>query len=99
VQISVGSSTRNDGTSAGGVWSNEAYLDKASIMGLYAYLIAETPIRRTFNQYLTIATKVDHHKKGMSRKAAPGDQQLAGENSDPRAMQIKSMKTIERRLG
>jgi hypothetical protein len=73
VQISVGSSTSNDGSSAGGVWSNEAYLDKASIMGLYSYLIAEMPIRRTFNQYLTIATKVDHHKKGLSRKTAPGD--------------------------
>ena len=99
VQLSVSSSTKSDGSSTGGVWSNEAYLDKASIMGLYSYLIAETPIRRTFNQYLTIATKVDHHKKGLARKAAFGETQFAGESSDPRAMQVKTMKTIERRLG
>ncbi len=98
VQLSVGSFTNGDGSNGGGVWSNEAYLDKASIMGLYAYLIAEMPIRRSFNQYLTIATKIDHHKKGHARKAGPGESQLAGESSDPRAVQAKQMKTIERRL-
>jgi hypothetical protein len=98
VQLSVASFTKSDGSTAGGVWSNEAYLDKASLMGLYSYLIAETPIRRNFNQYLTIATKIDHHKKGLAKKAALGESQLAGDSNDPRAMQVKSMKTIERRI-
>lgn len=97
IQISVGSFTKADGTQTGGVWSNEAYLDKASLMGLYSYLIEEKSIRKTNNQYLTIATKVEH-KKGLLRKAVPGESQLAGIQNNPRLMQAKSLKMIERRV-
>ena len=97
IQISVGSFTKADGTQTGGVWSNEAYLDKASLMGLYSYLIEERAIRRNNNQYLTIATKIEH-KKGLLRKAVPGESQLAGIQNNPRIMQVKMIKNIERRV-
>ena len=84
VQLSVGSFTKSDGSQSGGIWSNEAYQDKATIMGLYGYLLSEEPIRLPASQYLTIATVVDH-KKGLSHRVRePGQSQLAGPSSDPR---------------
>lgn len=39
VAVSVMAFTKGSSSETGGVWSNEAYLDKASLIGLYSYLL------------------------------------------------------------
>ncbi len=41
VAISVMAFNRGSGNEVGGIWSNEAYQEKASMIGLYAYLLQE----------------------------------------------------------
>ena len=59
IAISVISFTKNDR----GVWSNEAYHDKASLMALYSYLLKEKAVRAPSDQYLLVATVTDGAKK------------------------------------
>ena len=76
-----------------GVWSNEAYKDKVSLMGLYSYLLTEEAVRAPGEQYLLVATVTDTRKNSEL-----GSTQLAGFSNDPRAQQMKNMKSIDRRL-
>jgi len=76
-----------------GVWSNEAYKDKVSLMALYSYLLKEKAVRAPGDQYLLVATVTDGAKKNEL-----GGSQLSGISNDPRAQQAKSMKSIDRRL-
>lgn len=80
-----------------GVWSNESYQDKASLIGLYSYLLTEQAIRVPAKQYLLLATVSDCRKRG-SHGGEPGQTQMAGAASDPKTVQKKTMKNIERRL-
>jgi hypothetical protein len=75
-----------------GVWSNEAYKDKVSLMGLYSFLLQETAVRAPGEQYLLVATVTETRTKEV------GGSQLSGVNSDSSALQAKTMKNIERRL-
>ena len=80
-----------------GVWSNEAYLDKAALIGLYSYLLTDAPIRDASMNYLLVAT-VTEGRKG-TRKNMDGEQtQIGGTSNDPRAQQAKMMKDIERKI-
>lgn len=96
VSLSVISFSKSGGDN-GGVWSNEAYQDKASLIGLYSYLLEEKAVREPSKAYLLIATLTDNN-----RKRAKGDitasQIGGGINSDPRIAQAKMMKSIDRRL-
>jgi hypothetical protein len=56
-----------------GVWSNEAYKDKVSLMGLYSYLLTEEAVRAPGEQYLLVATVTDTRKNSEL-----GSTQLAG---------------------
>lgn len=80
----------------GGVWSNEAYQDKASLIGLYAYLLEERAVREPSKAYLLITTVTDN--KRALRKDPSASQISGGLNSDPRVAQAKMMKSIDRRL-
>ena len=76
-----------------GVWSNQAYKDKVSLIGLYSYLLTEEAVRAPSDQYLLLATVTD--RRSLSEF---GSTQLAGFLNDPRAQQIKNTKSIDRRL-
>lgn len=77
----------------GGVWSNEAYQDKVSLVGLYSYLLEEQAVREPSKAYLLIATVSD------GRKREPGAiTQIGGVNTDPKIVQAKTLKSIDRRL-
>jgi hypothetical protein len=80
-----------------GVWSNEAYQDKASLIGLYSYLLYELPIRLPSRSYLLITT-VTEGRKGGRKNLEGGQTQVGGVNSDPRVANAKMMKSIDRRL-
>lgn len=95
VALSVMSFSRGSGDSAGGVWSNEAYQDKASLIGLYSYLLEEKAVREPSKAYLLISTVTDNKRKSKD----PANSQIGGGlNSDPRFAQAKMMKSIDRRL-
>ena len=95
VAISVMAFNRGSGNDVGGIWSNEAYQEKASVIGLYAYLLQEKAVREPSKNYLLIATLAD----GRKRKNLDGQQrQSGGINNDPRTVQAKMMKSIDRRL-
>ena len=91
VALSVMSFSKGDS----GVWSNEAYLDKAALIGLYSYLLTDAPIRDASKNYLLVAT-VTEGRKG-TRKNIDGEQTQIG-GTDPRAQQAKMMKDIERKI-
>lgn len=80
-----------------GVWSNESYQDKASLIGLYSYLLTDQALRIPAKQYLLLATVSDCRKRG-AHAMEPGQTQLAGVANDPKQVQKKTMKNIERRL-
>jgi hypothetical protein len=95
ISISVMSFSKNSGDN-GGVWSNEAYQDKASLIGLYAYLLEEKAVREPSKPYLLITT-VSDNKRALGKD--PANSQISGGvNSDPRLAQAKMMKSIDRRL-
>lgn len=97
VSISVVAFTKGGSDANGGVWSNEAYQDKASLIGLYSYLLEEKAVREPSKAYLLIATLTDSRKR-MSKGDASNSQIGGGINSDPRIVQAKMMKSIDRRL-
>jgi hypothetical protein len=77
VALSVTSFNKN-----GGVWSNEAYQDKASLIGLYSYQLEEKAVRDPKKDYLLIATVVDNRKRAL--KDQTSSQIAGGINTDPR---------------
>jgi hypothetical protein len=79
VSLSVISFTKSGGS---GVWSNEAYQDKASLIGLYAYLLEEQAVREPSKAYLLIATLVESRKRAIKDQSQ--SQIGAGINADPR---------------
>lgn len=81
-----------------GVWSNEAYHDKASLMGLYSYLLDEKAVRAPSDQYLLVAKVTDQRKGRSKRNSQQGGTQLAGAHNSPQDLQVRNMKTIELKL-
>jgi hypothetical protein len=77
----------------GGVWSNEAYQDKVSLIGLYSYLLEEQAVREPSKAYLLIATVTEGRKRDQGAVT-----QVGGVNTDPRIVQAKTLKSIDRRL-
>jgi hypothetical protein len=96
IALSVMSFSKSTG-SAGGVWSNEAYQDKASLISLYSYLLEERAVREPCKPYLLIATVTDNKR---SLRKDPSSSQISGglNTSDPRVAQAKMMKSIDRKL-
>ncbi len=87
--VSLGSSG-----ATGGVWSNEAYEDKAALIGLYAYLLEAKAIRVPSSSYLMIATVTEGRKK----KLAHQESQVGGNNDDSNVVQAKLMKSLDRKI-
>lgn len=96
ISLSVMSFSKSGGDN-GGVWSNEAYQDKASLISLYSYLLEEKAVREPSKAYLLIATVTENRKRAT--KSDPSNSQIGGGiNADPRVAQAKMMKSIDRRL-
>jgi phosphatidylglycerophosphatase A len=79
-----------------GVWSNEAYLDKACLIGLYSYLLEDKAVRDPKKDYLVITTLVENRKKAL--KDLTQSQINGGTTVDPWVAQAKLIKSIDRRL-
>lgn len=90
LSLSVVSFTKNSG-----VWSNEAYQEKASMIALYAYLLQEKAVREPVKKYLLIASLTEGKKQTYNDTSTLSS---GNGNDDMKVLHNKMIKNLDRRL-